>query len=540
MNTKKIIAGFGAVAILIAATLTSCQDTLEEQYINPEKTTVASIGKFFTTMLDNRRVRADYWNIRTFLVMHPGVYTNTVSYTNTNKRYQQQLNYLDDLWKDYYTPNYYDQNRATGGAGGVVAHMREIEKQYALLSTEEQADADIFLHAARIVLYDQTAQMVDLFGDIPFSEAGKLNLTGKIELPKFDSAEEIYGTLLDGLEESAAYFASATPTVQVTNGFSTQDILFQGNLNKWRRYANSLRLRLLMHISFQNEDKAQADVMEMLSAPVDFPLVDETSYNVLLTPLTNYTDNMRNAVTELTSHIAPQFLVEDVLKPASDPRIRVLYDKNVTKAGVYNADYYSMPPNIPSSEQQQNIADRKYAILDSSTFILNTAFPGIIVTASEVNFLRAEAFERWGSTVDAQMAYEKAVIQAVDFVFYLNKLGADFRGADPEPAVTPFEMTTLLNSPTVIYAGTKDQKLAKIGTQKWLSLGFMQSVEAWTELRRTNYPVLTFVPDPSTPEAVMPPSRLVYPGTEKVYNAINFEAVSQSDFPTTKIFWDVQ
>jgi hypothetical protein len=171
---------------------------------------------------------------------------------------------------------------------------------------------------------------------------------------------------------------------------------------------------------------------------------------------------------------------------------------------------------------------------------LNTAFPGIIITASEVNFLKAEAFERWGSTADAQIAYEKAVTQAVDFVFYLNKLGADFRGADPEPAVTPLEMTTLLSSPTVTYAGTKDQKLAKIGTQKWLSLGFMQSVEAWTELRRTNYPVLTFVPDPSTPEAVMPPSRLVYPGTEKVYNAINFEAVSPSDFPTTKIFWDVQ
>jgi hypothetical protein len=540
MNTKKIIAGFGAVAIMIAAMLTSCQDTLEEQYINPEKTTEASIGKFFTTMLDNRRVRADYWNIRTFLVMHPGVYTNTVSYRNADRRYQQQLNYLDDFWKDYYTPNYYDQDRVTAGAGGMIAHMREIERQYALLSTEEQANADIFVHAARIVLYDQTAQMVDLFGDIPFSEAGKLNLTGKIVLPKFDSSEEIYRTLLDGLKESAAYFASATPSVQVANGFSIQDILFQGNLDQWHRYANSLRLRLLMHISFQNPGKAETDIMEMLNAPANYPLVDEAGYNVLLTPLTNYTDNMRNAVTELTSHIAPQFLVEEVLKPASDPRIRVLYDKNVTKAKVYNADYYSMPPNISSTEQGQNIADGKYAILDSSTFILNTAFPGIVITASEVNFLKAEAFERWGSTADAQVAYEKAVTQAVEFVFYLNKLGADFRGADPEPAVTPLEMTTLLNSPTVIYAGTKDQKLAKIGTQKWLSLGFMQSVEGWTEVRRTNYPVLTFVPDPGTEGAVMPPSRLVYPGTEKVYNAINFEAVAGKDVPTAKIFWDIQ
>jgi hypothetical protein len=536
MNTKKIVTGFGVVAVWVATVLTSCQDRLEEQYINPEKTTEASIGKFFTTMLDNRRVRADYWNIRTFLLVHPAVYTNTVSYTNVNNRYQQQLNYLDDFWKDYYTPNYYDQNRPTGGAGGVMAHMREIEKQYAALSDEEKQRADIFVHAASIVFYDQTAQMVDLFGDIPFSEAGKLNLTGELVAPKFDSSEEIYRALLEGLEESAAYFANTTPDAQIAAGFSAQDILLKGSLDKWRRYANSIRLRLLMHISFQNEGKAQADVMEMLNAPGSFPLVDETAHNVLLAPLTNYTDNMRNAVTELTSHIAPEFLLDQVLKPANDPRIRVLYDKNVNADKVYNADYYSMPADIPSSEQEDNIADGRYAILDSTTFLYNTAFPGIVITSSEVNFLKAEAFERWGSTADAKTAYDKAVTHAVDFTFYLNTLGANFRETDAEPVVTPLELTNLLNSATVNYAGTKEEKFSKIGTQKWLSLGFMQSTETWTEFRRTGYPALTFVPDGS----VLPPNRLMYPGTEKVYNATNFEAVASKDTPATKIFWDVK
>jgi hypothetical protein len=531
MNMKKILAGFGAAAMIMAC-LISCQDTLEEQYLNPEKTTEPSIGKFFTRMLDNRRVRPDYWNIRTFLVMHPGVYTNAVSYINTTKRYQQQLSYLDDFWKDYYTPN-------GTGVGGVVPHMREIEKEYGKLSAEEKLKADVYLHASRIMFYDQTAQMVDLWGDIPFSQAGMLNLTGATTAPKFDTGEEIYSNLLEGLKASASYFATASLDPLVASAFSKQDILLQGNLDKWRRYANSLRLRLLMRISFQNENKARTDVLEMLNAPASYPLIEESAHNVLLSPLLTYTDFMRNAVTELTTHIAPEFLVEGVLKPANDPRIRVLFDKNVS-AGVPNADYFSMPAAIPSSQQETNIAAGKYAVLDSATFLFNTAFPGIVITASEVNFLKAEAFERWGNTANAATAYVKAVTQSVDFSFYLNTTGANFLGREPEPAVTAVEMTNLLASPSVIYAGTSSEKLAKIWTQKWVSFGFIQSIQGWAEVRRTNYPVLTFLPDNSTAGSELPPARLLYPGSEKVYNAANYQAIAAKDTPQTKIFWDVQ
>ncbi|AYB32991.1 SusD/RagB family nutrient-binding outer membrane lipoprotein [Chryseolinea soli] len=532
MNLQKYIAGIIAAAF-VAACATSCQDRLEEQYQNPEKTTNASIDKFFTKMLDNRRVRADYWNIRTLLVMHPAVYTNIVSYPNTPKRYQEQLSYLNDYWKDYFTPN-------GDGVAGIVPHMREIEKQYATLSAEDKVKADVFLNAARIVYYDQTSQVVDLFGDIPFSEAGMLNLTGETKAPKFDSADEIYNALIAGLKESAAYFATASLDPLVASSFGKQDMLLQGSLDKWERYANSIRLRLLMRISFQNEQKAKTEILEMLNAPGDYPLVDETTNNILLSPLTTYTDYMRNAVTELESHLAPEYLMENVLRPANDPRIRVLFDKNVnTKTKVPNADYYSMPANIPSTDQETNIAAGKYAVLDSTTFMFNTKFPGIVITAAEVNFIRAEAFERWGSTAQAQTAYEKAVKQAVDFVFYLNNVGATFRGVPAEDALTPTEVSDLLASATVAYTGTTDEKLAKIWTQKWVDFGFMQSIQGWSEVRRTKYPQLTFVPDTGTPGSVNPPSRLLYPDSEKVYNATNYESVQSKDTRDTKIFWDV-
>ncbi len=512
------------ISLSTLASLSSCQDELEERYTNPDQTSEASIGKFFTKMLNNDRVRPSYWNVRTFLVMHPALYTQSVSYTNSNQRYQQQLSYIDDFWRDYYTP--------TGS--GIVAHLREMEKTYQALPAEEQAREDIFMFAARVVYADQTSQMVDLWGDIPFSEAGQLNLNGESVAPKFDDATEVYTTLLSLLEDAADYFGTTELESTVAAAFAKQDILLEGNLDWWARYTNSIRLRLLMRISFQDEAKAQTDVMEMLNNPDAYPLVDNAAYDVLLKPLTTYNDNMRGALTELNSHIAPEFLLDDILKPANDPRIRVWFDKN-SSAGIPNEDYLSMPSDLSSTEQETNISQGKYAILDSATFLFNRAFPGIVINSAEVNFLKAEAYQRWGNTGDAKAAYEQGVTDAVNFLFYLNSLGG---GTEEE--VTPEELANLLASPSVTYAGTNDELLAKIWTQKWLSFGFIQSIQSWAEVRRTNTPSLTFLPDLSTPNAEIPPTRLLYPSSEITYNAVNYARVASNDVANGRIFWDVE
>lgn len=521
---KKILTGIIISAVMLTGMI-ACQNKVDEEYLNPERTSVPSIGKFFTKILDNDRVRPSYWNIRTFLVMQPGLYTQSVSYENSNKRYLQQSSYISDFWRDYYTP--------TGS--GIVAHLREMEKTYALLSDADKANADVYMNAARIVYYDQTSQLVDIWGDIPFSEAGMLNLNGEVISPNYDKAEDVYSALLVGLKTSSDYFKTASIDATVKTTFGKQDILLSGDFDKWVRYANSIRLRLLMRISFQNESKAQTDVMEMLDNPSSYPLVDGAAYNVLLKPLTTYNDNMNSALTELSSHVAPEFLVEDILKPSSDPRIRVLFDKGVDSDGNYNADYYSMPSDIPSTDQETNISHGKYALLDSVTFRFNKSFPGIVITSAEVNFLKAEAYQRWGSTSDAQTAYENGVTQAVQFVFSLNKSSST---TSTEVNVTDTEISDLLATTLVNFSGTSDEKLAKIWTQKWLSFGFIQSIQSWAELRRTKYPVLTFIPD-NTPGSELPPSRLLYPSNEKTYNT-NYAKVASNDIATGKIFWDVK
>ena len=308
MIMKQLMHIFWCVALLLVG-FAGCQDKLEEYYVNPETTTQPAIEKFFTHMLNNDRIRPSYWNVRTFLAVHTAKYTQTVGYLNDNNRYQQQLDYTEGRWKDHYT---------TGS--GIVAQFREIQKAYDALSEEEQQDKEVFLQAAKVIYLDQNAKIVDLWGAIPYTEAGALPLNGEITPPAFDDAQAIYGDILTGLSEAADYFANVSLSEVSSATFKKQDIALEGDLEKWERYANSLRLRLLMRTSMQDEAGAQSAIMDMLNNPDAYPLADVAEYNVLVDPLETYTEDLRNALTEVFANVAPAYMLETVMNPVNDPR----------------------------------------------------------------------------------------------------------------------------------------------------------------------------------------------------------------------------
>ncbi|MDJ1506028.1 SusD/RagB family nutrient-binding outer membrane lipoprotein [Xanthocytophaga agilis] len=509
-----------------------CENQLEEKFNNPEQSSSANLPGLLTGILDNDRVRPSYWNVRTFLLQHPAVYSQTAFFSNSTAMYQHNDSYIGQYWSNFYVPN--------SNGSGVIALYRSMENVYNSLAAEEKANQEIFMQAARIVLYDQASQMIDLWGDIPFSEAGSLESSSVIANPKFDDQVELYNIILAGLKESAAFFGDASSNAS----FTKADILLSGSLTKWQRYANSIRLRLLMRISKKDEATARTAVLEMLNNGDTYPLVDggnAANYapgttDILLKPLTTYTANLNSALTELPSYYAPDYMLNTLMKPADDPRIPVMFDKfGVTSGKVFtpNKEYAAMPITFTASEQENNF--QKYSILDSATFLQNPGLPGIVITASEVNFLKAEAYQRWGSTADAKTAYETALKQSVTFYYYLNSLNTTGLTVLAKPADS--EITTFATTSTAAYTGDDTEKLAKIWNQKWLHLGFLQSKEAWAEYRRTNYPQLTF-PTATLANYTTPPTRLVYPSTETTYNT-NYKDVQAKDTRTTKIFWDV-
>jgi hypothetical protein len=529
---KKYIIGMG-LFVLAAVSFSSCKKALEDKFTNPERSTTPSIPGFFTSMLNNDRVAAKYWNVRTFLSIGTGVYAQTAYFSNGNSVYQQSDGYSQQYWDDFYSPG--------GNGSGSMSQYRSMQVAYNVSSEAEKATKAIFMQAGKVVLIEQAAKMVDLWGDIPYSEAGSLPTNSTITLPKFDGQKELYTSFIADLKDAAAYFKTAQSTAE----FAKYDILLSGNANKWERYANSLRLRLLMRISNVEESTARTEVLAMLNDPANFPLVDGANiaaYNpknsdILLSPLTNSTSTLINAFTE-GSLYATDYMLNKVMLPANDPRIPVIYDKGsktVNGKLVQNPTFKAMPFDFTTAQQEANFAD--YALVDSGTFLLNAALPGILITSSEVNFLKAEAQERWGSTTAAKTAYDLALKQSVAFYYYLNNLNASGIKKEVLPAANIIE--DFVNSPTVAYNAASSNKLEKIYTQKWLHFGILQSTEAWSEYRRTNLPTLKFVTAGKIAGFDVPPNRLIYPSGEKSFNSANYTAVQAKDTRLTKIFWDV-
>lgn len=509
-----------------------CKKELSERFNNPELSTEASVPGLFTGMLNNDRVAAKYWNVRTFLSQMPGVFSQVNYFANTNLVYQQNDGYAQQYWDDFYS---------TGGNGaGVMALYRAMQVKYNSLSTTEQTAMKPVTEAAKIVLIEQAAKMVDLWGDIPYAEAGSLETNSSIVLPKFDEQKALYNTFIAELGTSATFFKTAT----TNSTFSKADILLQGNVKKWEKYANSLKLRLLMRISSVDEATARPEVLKMLAAPADYPLIDggnianysPAAEDVLLQPLTNNVNTLRDAFTE-GSWYATDYMLNTLMVPSNDPRIPVIYDKFGRTSGTTftpNPTYRAMPVTFTSAQQETQFQD--YAVLDSATFLLNQKLPGIVITASEVNLLKAEANERWNNTASAKADYDMALRQSVTFYYYLNNVNVG-QGYKNEALPSSTTIDTWVNTSSINYTGSTTQKLNLISIQKWAHFGVLQATEAWSEYRRTKVPVLNFPTAGKLANFETPPTRLVYPANERALNATNYEAIKAKDTRTTKIFW---
>jgi len=533
---------YSACFLALAGAIASCKKKLENDYLNPESTTTGSLGKLFTGMLTNRRIHPTYWDYATFVTGVTGKYSQFLGVITDKQMYVASVGYNGDRWSDYYAGSPSDPNNPSARDGaGVVSQYREMIKNYNKLSATEQANQYVFVQLAKVVYYDQTAQMIDLWGDIPFTQAGALDASNTLSYAKYEDAASIYDTLINGLKDLNTWLASASLSTSTSATLGKQDILLGGNLASWRRYVNSLRLRLLIRISYVKETSAKAEITAMLNAPATYPMVDDNSQNILLKEApTSFTSDLRTGITDGASSNGPYasaYMLDTVMVANNDPRTDVFWDK-----GSSNASYQGLSAATNSSTQSAQISANLIATFDSATFIYNSNIPGVLFTAAEVSLLKAEAYERWGLGT-AATAYANGITQSVNFYYSLNQSKVLWSGAPGNWAPLATPSSTVINAyiagANIAYAGTSAQKLAKIATQNWLNFFLLQAGQAWAEVRRTNYPVLNFATDAGYPSAPLPPTRVLYPETETVYNADNYSAVKAKDTRTTKIFWDV-
>ncbi|MDL2222042.1 SusD/RagB family nutrient-binding outer membrane lipoprotein [Parabacteroides sp. OttesenSCG-928-N08] len=530
---KKILSIlFGLVLVF---NLCSCaEEDYTEKYADPAKTNKVSCEKLMTGMFYIGRDYTfnTYWRMYTWDNGIIGTYSQTIGFTNSsNGLYSANDSYANSRWENFYN---------------VLAQYRLMEKTYEELAENQKPIYRVFVCLAEIYLYDHLSQMIDIFGDVPFSTAGYLGITSDVvaSYASYDSQADLYTMMLDNLGALYAEIRSISGNIEnlplTVKYLSAQDFYNDGDLDKWMRYCNSLRLRLAVRVSSQGAlaAKGKTVVAEILNG--NLPLVSNLSQTIMATPDTdgfNYGDQFRDGYKDHSR--APQAMIDVLYTKASlgenDPRLPIMYSANA------KGEYKGLSTiNETLYDQQQNIAlpesQRVYSRIDSTTVIYNRQLLSPIVTAAEVDFLRAEAYQKGWANGDAKAAFIAGMLHSAEFYFLENSVSTSGDGTKMD---MPAE-SVVTGYAEKVWNAASNKEVAII-TQKWLNFGYMQPSQAWNEIRRTGYPSLYYPEDPMASILKTVPNRVMYPNTEKSYNNANYSAQIQkmggSDDPYIKIFW---
>jgi hypothetical protein len=399
-------------------------------------------------------------------------------------------------------------------------------------------------HMARIIQANAFMVLTDTYGDIPYTEAGA-GYTAQIFLPKYDTQESIYNSIIQELTEASAALDPA-------GKIETSDVLYAGNIAKWKKFGYSLLLRAGMRLSKVNPALAQSTAAAAFAGGVILVNAD----NGVIAHDANFSNGIGNTVTGTeyaTYYLAKPFV--DALKSTNDPRLTSIAIRYVGAASgadqntainsptptLYTdktaANQYGMP--VGSDDNSANTAGASlpgggkqfaFSQMDRNRFIKKTA-PGYIVTAGQTNLLLAEAaIKNWipGSFAQATIYYNAGITA------HMNQMAS----YDANSAIAVSAITAYLAIPSnQLTPGTE---LAQIGYQYWIA-SFLDAPEAWANFRRTGFPTLAPNPYPGSEIPGNFIHRITYPPSEILVNSINVQNAITSmggDNLDTRVWWD--
>ncbi|MEB2776275.1 SusD/RagB family nutrient-binding outer membrane lipoprotein [Algoriphagus sp. D3-2-R+10] len=526
MNFKKIF-----IYTLLISGLTSCTiDDFADDYSDPSKLASTTVGKQFTGMIMSNRqsVLPSYWDYFVIKRITSNRYTQAVGWVNVENQYVPGSAAVNDRWDNFYN---------------FMAQYRELQKVYDGLTDEKKQENRVFMMAAATYFYDHTQQIVDLHGDIPWSEAGMLSINGgdySKSYAGYDKASDIYSAMLDDLASFADEMGSLSINAATEAEFKTQDLVNNGDIDMWLKYINSLRLRMLTRVSGTPEFSARAksEIASILSNPSQFPVVSDNESNVMWDIYSVGTviggNDFRSGLEDWDGNIAGKAILDHMVGN-EDPRLTYVFQPGLEAEG----EYMGLDPLMNPTEQNALVLTQTLSVYNFSTISRNQYFPGILITASEVHLMAAEYYLKEGQDAKAKSHYEEAINQSIRFYLYLRSISNNAESPVPvQPTDGSFRDYLAMDEIAWGAATGMDEKLSLIADQKWLHFNVVQSNENWHELRRLGKVELDFWVDNSNQQN-LPPSRWMYPGSEQTYNMENYSVVQPQDKLTNTVFWDM-
>ena len=519
-------------AIFCFLLLPACDKGFEELNENPFFPTQTDVGALFNTVIDLTRLGWD----EQFYIHNEMLYGITQLAALTDASFQNSSIGTENVWKDYYKS---------------LAHIRSIESRLEALEVEAEALNNV-QSMLKILMAYKTFRVTDLFGDIPFFNAGKGFEGLEFARPVFDSQEDIYKFLLQELQwanENINTFPNPeTATGQPYVSFGDFDNLFFGDLERWKKFANSLRLRHALRMVEKDPDFAQLILAEIIEG--DLPVIEEGEDVVMSPKLQNWLNQSLNwsfrehKKLRMGSNIW-RFLSENDETNGSgiyDPRAHIFFEPN-------NANEWVAFPQLSNSDTPasggmpyQQHRDNNYAVKGTSNIYSPFNYylvrdekdiPQLILTAAEVHFIKAEVHLRGlglaANSNQADAEYTLGVVASIKM--WQNIVNNTQIWENKQASLSSGQIFSVVNHPNIGIFGNEN-KLELIYQQRWLD-AFRQPWEAYSLMRRTRM----------TPHEgeLAEHFRFAYPPSEALNNPENWAnqvAKMGEDSEKTKVWWN--
>ena len=575
MNTiRKYITSL-ALGVAVTGAMVSC-DTLDEKFYNPDNLTEADFSLLFASAQTKGHLfRYDYGATYHYMRGFGKMLGLGVSPLYLDRTQNNTIVRPWDGWSG--TP--FNEFIFTQTCTNYSKELSGMKLLYADMTEEEQEQNKVYMLCSDIIRSYAFQRATDLYDDMPYSEAG--GAFQELFYPKYDTQEEIYMNIMETLKNAAAELSEYQfQTDAQESKFSSVDILCNGDLDKWIRMANSLRLRMAMRLCHVKPDAALSTIKELIA---ENRMLTEYSHDL------GFEEQDKTHAFELTffrgldergyESGAPATIIEDIMnyeyQPGDengitrhdfDPRLYAMFQPDI------HGRYIGLPLTIEEAEAElpnyyteKELTDM-YNFNDVVTnpwnperiptmynrrtyFNFDMKFP--VMGSTETNLLLAEAAVRWPGelgNIDVKSCIKKAIDASTRFYYNVNKTMSYNESSLPsilyvqakakapeldEDHLADYE--ELAANKFASLASTKD-KLKFIFDQKFCHMNIMNPYEIYNEARRLVKDFDGELPFVSTPNVVFQ-ERMFYPSSELTNNGDNFAKVAHKNTYDTPVWW---
>lgn len=469
------------IPVLLTLLLASCTKNFEEINTDPNRVNRISPGTLLNPILYevasfNMRKADDF----TFSLMQ-----DALPFPSTSggiHRYDVSENSGNSTWTTYYR------------------WLTNIKEMYTASVEQKDPNYQAIAMTLNAMIY---ATLTDCFGDIPMEEAARGD--EGILRPKFTTQQKVYEKIIADLDSANNLYLTTRSMIYGT------ELLYANNISNWRRFTNSLQMRILLRLSKRTEMGSLVKLKSIIDNPVKYPVftANDQAAVVKLSGVTPFVSPWGRAIDFTTFRAAGIFFTNN-LNDFNDPRRDKILTQARNKAGTANIGYRGIPSGYAGSDSQFD-----YIPSNMNIALVTAPMNVVLMSYAEVEMIKAEVEFRINNAVAAKAAYEKGVKASIE------QWGA----------IMPTDYFTNVKA---AYNGT----LERIMLQKYYAL-FFTDFQQWFEYRRTGFPVMP-VGAGMLNNRIMP-VRYRYPPSVQSTNTENYNqavAAMGGDNINIKVWWE--